>query len=159
MVGYGIVVFALYVGMAIYILPTMGVSFDLYERKFRLLPHGFKYVAIAWLVIAFILILVFRHSFPEWDELLLSNFNIAIFMLFFSKRKNEDEFSEQLRFKAFTYSFVSFVALFGAVGAMNIIDTDGSWSNFIIHGFIGSAMLVATLYFYFTVYKLRKENN
>lgn len=159
MVTYGICVFLLYLAMIIYILPSFGVDFDLYERKFRLLPYWFKYISIAWLLFAIIVLFVFRQSLPKWNELLLSNFNIALFMLYFSKRKNEDEFSEQLRFKAFTYSFVAFVAICGGLGAMNITDKNGSWSNFIIHGYFGGGLLVATLYFYFTVYKLRKENN
>lgn len=99
MLVFSIVVFILYFGMAIYILPTLGFSFDLYERKFRLLTYGLNYAAIAWLVIAF------------------------------------------------TYSFVSFVAILVAVGVMNITDKDSSWSNFIVREFFGGAMLVATLYF------------
>lgn len=103
--------------------------------------------------------MIFKESLPKLRELLISNFNISLFIFFFSKQKEEDEFSEQIRFKAFIYSFVSFVALFGALGALNIMDSNSDWSNFIMHGYFGGGLLVATLYFYFTVYKLRKENS
>lgn len=157
--AYNLIVFCVYIGILIYIIPTQWLTFDLYERKFRLLPNWFKILALVWLLVAVVIILVFKASLPKWDELLLSNINISLFIFFFSKQKEEDEFSEQIRFKAFTYSFVSIVAMFGAFGTKGFSETDGSWSNFMLHGIFSGGLLIATLYFYFTVYKLKKENN
>lgn len=159
MVVYGIVVLIIYLGLLIYILPAEGMTFDLYERKFRLLPYWFKIIAICWLIISLVLILVFQGSIAKWGELLLSNFNISLFIFFFSKQKNEDEFSEQIRFKAFTYSFVTLVGMIVAIGAITMTDEESIWSNFLVQGYFGGGLLIATLYFYFTVYKLRKENS
>lgn len=163
MVAYSIVAFLLYFGLLIYIIPSSGLDFDLYERKFRLFPSWFKLIAFVWFLIAVILILVFKDSIPKWKELIFSNLNFSLFVSFFSKQKYEDEFSEQIRFKAFTYSFIGFVAMigaFGAFGAFNIANNDADgWSNFLVQGYMGGGLLIATLYFYFTIYKIRKENN
>ena len=159
MLTYVFVVFCVYFGILSYVLTVQWLTFDLYERKFRLLPYWFKFIALTWLLISIVLLFVFKDTLPKWNELLLSNFNISLFIFFFSKQKEEDEFSEQIRFKAFAYSFVSIIALFGVIGALNIVDADSSWTNFLVHGYLGAGLLVATLYFYFTVYKLRKENS
>jgi hypothetical protein len=138
MEAYSIIVFCIYIGLLAYIIPSSALSFDLYERKFRLLPN----------------------SIENKNEMVISVFNLALFLVFFSKQKTEDEFSEQVRFKAFAYSFVSFVAMCCALGASRINDSGNrDWSNFIIQAFMGGGLLIATLYFYFTLYKLRKENN
>lgn len=156
---YSFIVFFVYMGLLIYIIPASGLQFDLYERKFRLFPGWFKIIAFSWLIVSFILILVYKNSIERWEELLLSNINISLFILFFSKQKYEDEFAEQIRFKSFTYSFVSVVAMVGAFSALNITKTEGGWSNFLLHGLIGAGLLISTLHFYITVYKLKKENN
>lgn len=160
MIAYSIIIFFVYFGLLIYIIPSSGLAFDLYERKFRLLPYWFKIVALIWFVLAVVLTLLFKDSIPKWEELLFSNLNFSLFVSFFSKQKYEDEFSEQIRFKAFTYSFIGFVAMIGALGAFYIADSDSSnWSNFLVQGFMGGGLLVATLNFYFTLYKAKKENN
>ncbi|AHW61512.1 hypothetical protein SAMN05444285_1377 [Draconibacterium orientale] len=160
MEAYSIIVFCIYIGLLAYIIPSSALSFDLYERKFRLLPNWFKAVALIFTIVALLAILIFRNSIENKNEMVISVFNLALFLVFFSKQKTEDEFSEQVRFKAFAYSFVSFVAMCCALGASRINDSGNrDWSNFIIQAFMGGGLLIATLYFYFTLYKLRKENN
>jgi len=160
MVVYSIVIYFIYFGLLIYIIPSSALNFDLYERKFRLLPSWFKLISIFWLVLAIIAVVVFRDAIPNRKEVLISVFNFSLFITFFSRQKFEDEFSEQIRFKAFTYSFVSFVAVIGALSVGRIADLEGrEWSNLIVQGFMGGGLLVATLYFYFTLYKFRKEDN
>ncbi len=160
MEAYSIIVFCIYIGLLYYIIPSSALNFDLYERKFRLLPHWFKLVGLIFTTVALLAIFIFQNSIVNKDEMIISVFNLALFLVFFSKQKTEDEFSEQVRFKAFSYSFVGFVTMCCALGASRINDSDGrEWSNFIIQAFIGGGLLIATLYFYFTLYKLRKENN
>ncbi len=160
MKAYSIIVFCIYIGLLAYIIPSSALSFDLYERKFRLLPNWFKAVALIFTTVALLAILIFRNAIENMNEMIISVFNLALFLIFFSKEKTEDEFSEQVRFKAFAYSFVGFVAMCCALGASRINDSGNrDWSNFIIQAFMGGGLLIATLYFYFTLYKLRKENN
>jgi len=157
---YSIIIFGIYFGLLIYIIPSSSLGFDLYERNFRLLPSWFKLLALLWLVIGLSGILIFKESIQKQNEVVFSVINLSLFISFFSKQKNEDEFSEQVRFKAITYSFVSFVAMVFALGVSRIPNSDdGEWSNFIVQGFMGAALFIATLYFYFTLYKMRKENN
>ncbi|MDX8340622.1 hypothetical protein SLH46_15600 [Draconibacterium sp. IB214405] len=160
MVIYSILLFGIYIGLLAYIIPSSALSFDLYERKFRLLPNWFKLIAIILTVVALITIFILKDSIENKKETIFSVLNFVLFITFFSKQKAEDEFSEQIRLKAFTYSFVSFVAMFCALGAARVADSDsGDWSNFIVQVFMFGGLLIATLYFYFTLYKLRKENN
>ncbi|WP_297090874.1 hypothetical protein [uncultured Draconibacterium sp.] len=154
---YSIISFCIYIGLLLYIIPSSALSFDLYERRFRLLPNWFKTVAIIFTALALLALLIFKDAIANMNEMLISVFNLALFVTFFSKQKTEDEYSEQLRFKAFTYSFVSLVALIFALSTMRITGSDGGcWSNFIVQSFMGGGMLIATLYFYLTLYKLRK---
>lgn len=160
MEAYSIIVFCIYIGLLYYIIPSSALNFDLYERKFRLLPHWFKPAALIFALVALLVILTFRDSIANMNEMIISVINLSLFLIFFSKQKTEDEFSEQVRFKAFSYSFVGFVAMCCALGASQINDSGNrDWSNFMIQAFIGGGLLIATLYFYFTLYKLRKENN
>ncbi|WP_319501218.1 hypothetical protein [uncultured Draconibacterium sp.] len=155
---YSFIILGIYIALLYYIIPSSSLSFDLYNRKFRLLPNWFKYVALIFTIVALIVIFAFKDSIDNQRDVVVSVFNLTLFMVFFSKQKTEDEFSEEVRFKAFAYSFVSFVALIFALGAMRVAGSDDSdWSNFIIQAFMGGGLLIATLYFYFTLYKLRKE--
>ncbi|WP_321376128.1 hypothetical protein [uncultured Draconibacterium sp.] len=160
MIIYSILLFCIYIGLLAYIIPSSALSFDLYERKFRLLPNWFKSGALIFMIVAIIAVFILKDSIENQWETIFSIFNFVLFVTFFSKQKTEDEFSEQVRLKAFTYSFVSFVAMVCAFGAVHVADSDGgNWSNFIIQAFMFGGLLIATLYFYFTLYKLRKENN
>lgn len=154
---YNLIMFFLYFGALIFILPSSHLSFDLYERRFRLFPHWFSFVAIAWLIVSVVLGLILTEI--NRNEFIIANLNFSLFLSFFSKQKFEDEFSDVIRFKAFTYSFVSVVAMIGAF-SFQVHILDGKWTTyFLIQFFLGTGFLIATLYFYLTLYKLRKENN
>ena len=148
-------------GLILYIIPRQGLRFDLNEARFRLLPHWFKFFSFAWLFSVVILAILFSNTIEKWSEYLVSSINFALFVFLFSKQKNEDEFSSQVRFKSITYSFVSFIAMVGAFGAISInLNESGSiLNNLNIHILLGASLLIALLYFYVTIYKLSKENN
>jgi hypothetical protein len=156
MITYTFIIFFLYIGILIYILPTWGQTFDLYKRKFRLLPSWFKIVALIWLIISVIIVLILKETITKWKELLLSSINISLFMFYFSKLRNEDEYSQIIRFKSFTYSFMGFIALFGAFGALNVNDVEVSFDNFMLQGYLGGGLLITIVYFYFTLYSAKK---
>jgi len=158
---YSLIVFLAYMGLIFFIIPRAGLDFDLNEVKFRLLPHWVKTVAIVWIVISVVTALFFLNSIENWDEYFVSGINLALFVLIFSKQKQEDEFSTQIRFKSFTYSFVSFIAVAGAFGAISINDNDTGFilNNLFLHVLVGASMLIALIYFYVTIYKLKKESN
>jgi hypothetical protein len=160
MKGFSFIVFFVYIVLVIYILPKR-MEFDLYKLEFRLFPHWFKIFALAYIVLSAIIALLFSSSIEKSDEYLISSINLSLFVILFSKQKHEDEFSEQIRFKSFTYSFVVFLALAGAFGAISINqnETRSILSNFNLHLLVGLSMFMSLLYFYITLFKSRKLKN
>lgn len=155
------VIFVLYMGVLYYLIKSKhALQYDIYQIRFRLLPYWFKVISVSWIIVSLVLILLFRELLDNWEELLLINVNLALFVFLFSRQKVEDEFSEQIRLKSFTYSFVSFVALFGAFYAIGIgnSDKDNLLDSLYMPLLLGLALLISILYFYVTIYKLRKEN-
>ncbi|MCF6331967.1 MAG: hypothetical protein L3J11_01675 [Draconibacterium sp.] len=155
---FSLVVLFVYLGLIVYIIPKRGLEFDLFQVKFSLLPHWFKIVSVVWIVVSIIVAILFSSLLEKSDEYLVSALNLSLFILIFSKQKNEDEFSEQIRFKSFTYSFVSFIALAGAFGAISINRNESGFifNNLYLHLLVGASMLMSLLYFYITIYKFRK---
>ncbi len=155
---FSLIVLVVYIGLIIYIIPKRGLEFDLFQVKFRLLPHWFKIVSVVWIVVSIIVAILFSNLLEKSDEYLVSAINVSFFILIFSKQKNEDEFSEQIRFKSFTYSFGYFIALAGAFGAISINRNESGFilNNFYLHVLVGVSMLMSLLYFYITIYKFRK---
>lgn len=158
---YSLIILFIYMVLVIYIIPKRGLEFDLYKIKFRLFPHWFKIIAIMWIVITIVVAILFSNSLENSDEYLVSAINLSLFIFLFSKQKYEDEFSEQIRFKSFTYSFVYFVALAGAFGSMSINQNESQsiLNNLNLHVLVGVSMLMSLLYFYITMFKFRKVIN
>ena len=160
MAWFSLLMLVIYISLITVIIPKSAFDFDLYKIKFRLLPYWFKALSIVLITVALVIYL-FNSEFEKALAYLQSSINLALFVFLFSKQKSEDEYTEQLRIKSFTYSFVSFVAL---VGAFSAIDINTSDSSFIINRFalsllIGASLLMTLIYFYVTLYKLKKENN
>ncbi len=151
---FSLVVLFVYLGLIVYIIPKRGLEFDLFQVKFSLLPHWFKIVSVVWIVVSLIVAILFSSLLEKSDEYLVSALNLSLFILIFSKQKNEDGFSEQIRFKSFTYSFVSFIALTGAFGAISINRNESGFilNNLYLHLLVGASMLMSLLYFYITIY-------
>lgn len=158
---YRFVVFLLFIGGVMYVIPKSGFEFDLYRIKLRLYPNKFKLIAIGWIIISILLAIFFRNTNHRSGEYLLSSINLSLFIFVFSKQKSEDEFSEQVRFKAVSYSFITFVAMVGAFGVISIggAESNKGFDNLLLQILMGSALLMAAFYFYVTIYKVRKENN
>ncbi len=143
-----------------YVIPKSGFEFDMNRIKLRLYPNTFKFIAIGWIVISIILAVVFQNSSPRIGEYLLSSINLSLFVFVFSKQKSEDEFSEQVRFKAVSYSFITFVAMAGAFGSISIRESESKsvFDNLLLQILMVTVLLMTILYFYITIYKVRKEN-
>jgi hypothetical protein len=160
MAWFSLVFFVAYMMLLMRIIPKSGFDFDLFEIKFRLLPYWTKLVSVLLVLIA-LRIYLFNFEVEKSEEYLISSINMALFLFLFSKQKNENEYTQQVRFKSFTYSFVSFVALIGAFSAIGI---NASYSTFIADNFmlsvlVGSSLFMSLLYFYITLYKGKKEGN
>lgn len=158
--NYKLIIFIFYIALSIYIINRSSLEFDIYKVKFRLLPSWGKIVSAFLILSSIIVLLMFDELIESPKHFFISAINLALFIFFFSKRKSEDEFSEQVRFKAFAYSFVGFISVFGAFSALQIGEekTGLTGAIFLYQVVVGSTFLTAILYFYITLYKLRKEN-
>lgn len=117
------------------------------------------FISLGWLVFALVAWFLMKEDQPNRDAYLVSAINLSLFVFLFSKQKHEDEFSAQIRFKSLAYSFVYFLAMVGAFGALDIYDNNGSkmLNPLNLQILIGAAMFSTLLYFYITVYKIRKS--
>jgi hypothetical protein len=158
--SFGVFVFFIYFGLVTYLIRKSNLTFDLYKLRLKLFPYWFKIIAIVLILVSVFISILIQQSFEKWKDFLAVCVNLSLFISIFSKVKNEDEFSELIRFKSFTYSFITFIALAGALGAQSLWRPDSSFilNNFFVHVLIGSSMLVSLTYFYVTLYKIKKEN-
>lgn len=150
-------VFLSYLFLILFIIPKSAFEFDLVKIRFRLLPGWFRY--LSGLIVG-TSVIVFYLVYPKEQaaEFLTAGINLALFILLFSRQKYEDEFSEQVRIKSFTYSFVSFIALLGAFSALGMNGTESGFllNNFLLNVLVGASLVMALLYFYVTLYKTKQ---
>ena len=146
-----------------WLLPKAGTSYDVFRLKLQLFPNWLKYISAFWILST--LLLVFLLQFPGIESqiyFLTVNLNFAFFIFFFTKDKSEDEFSEQLRLKAFIYAFVLFVPvllIFGALKGSSLILPAIFQEYTFVQFYLGIALLTALVYFYISKYKSGKNEN
>jgi len=157
-IRYIIVVF--YFVLFGYLFPKSGTTYDLFKLRLNLYPYWMKFVSIALIFSCLIMILVIDNFLDERVQTFIAIVNLSLFIFVFSKEKYEDEFSEQIRFKSFTYAFLTFLAFAGVFGVACIgnLDTVYFGNNLFIQIMIGVSLLVSLTYFYYTKYRLQKEN-
>lgn len=158
MAWFTMLVFICYLVLVIIIIPKSAFEFDLFLIKFNLLPYWSKLISMIIIISAIIIFLLYRTT-DKASEYLIVTINLALFIFLFSKQKTEDEFTEQIRFKSFTYSFVSFIGILGAFSALGLDSKDDNFvvNNFMLNILIGASMLIALIYFNITIYKSRKS--
>ncbi len=144
-----------------WLMPKSGKTYDVLTLHFDLFPRWFKWLGRCCLLVSVVVaVILFQKKLP-WNYFLLSNVNFSMFILFFSKEKNEDEFSEQVRLKAFVYSFVSFVAvliIYGALQGSNLVKPVIFGESVFVLIFLGVALVTALVYFNITIYKFDKKS-
>lgn len=152
------IIVVLYVVLLALLFPKSGTTYDLFKLRLRLYPFWMKFVSLGVILIFIILILVFDVCSAEWESCLIAVINLNLFVLVFSKEKYEDEFSEQIRFKSFSYAFLTFLAFAGVFGAASIgrIDSVYIQNNQFIQIMIGLSLLACLTYFYYTKYKFKR---
>ncbi len=91
-------------------------------NNFKLLPHSFKNIGFAGLILSVLAVLFFRFVMIDATTLLsVSSKLVLVFMLLISisKEKIEDEMISELRVKSYSFAFVMGV---GYALAMPLID-------------------------------------
>jgi len=153
-----IVVF--YIILFAYLFPKSGTTYDLFKLRLRLYPYWMKFVSIALILSCLIIIVVIDNFLDERIQTFIAIVNLSLFVLVFSKEKYEDEFSEQIRFKSFTYAFLTFLAFSGVFGAASIGKLESVYipNSQYIQVMIGLSLLVSLTYFYYTKYRIQKGN-
>jgi hypothetical protein len=133
---FSLIVFSIYMGVLYHLIKSKHtLQYYTSQIRFTLLTYWFKVISVGWIIVVLISTMLFRELLVNWEELTLININLALFVFLFSKQNVEDEFSEQIRLKSFTYSFVSFVALFSTFNALEIGNSgkDSLWDSFTCH--------------------------
>jgi hypothetical protein len=143
-----------------WLLPKSGKTYDVFKLHLDLFPNWFKWIGIIWFIVTFLVNLVVLHFEEPGLYFLLVNANFSLFVILFSKEKQEDEFSEQVRLKAFVYAFVSFAAviiIYGAIQGSGLV-TPTVFSEFtFVLILMGIAHFLSLIYFYITVYLSKNQ--
>jgi hypothetical protein len=157
---YSFLVFVAYMMIIVRIIPKSAFEFDLHKINFNLLPYRTRFVSVGIGVVAPILYMINIHE-EKALEVLISFIHLALFIFLFSKQKNEDEFSENVRLKSFTYSFVSFAGLIGMFSVLDIHNagTKPILDSLMLGVLLALSFLMSLLYFFITLYKLKREKN
>jgi hypothetical protein len=157
---FRVVVVIVYIVLFGILFPKSGTTYDLFKLRLNLFPYWVKFVSMIWIVLSLLIAIMVHKSFGEWKSVLFVSLNLSLFLLVFSKEKHEDELSEQLRFKSFTFSFITFLAFAGIYGATSVgrIHSVYILNYLFIQAMIGLSLMVSLTYFYYTKYKFLKEN-
>ena len=158
--AFRFVILVIYILLFGYLFPKSGTTYDLFKLRLNLYPYWTKFSSVFLIITSIILVIITHEYFEEWKSFLLTILNLSLFMLVFSKEKYEDEFSEQMRFKSFTYAFITFLVFAGIYGAISIGRPNSVFFlNYVyIQAMTGLFLLVSLTYFYYTKYKFIKEN-
>ncbi len=126
-------------------------------KPLKLLPNRFKLIGLLICILIIPSIFLLEYIFrdlkynPELLKLISSISIIAGFaLIIFSKEKNEDEFIEHCRLRAFARAFIVGIVSYIINEIFHIIDTD---TNKTIFQFLFNQCL-----FYFAVFYLLKNN-
>lgn len=142
-----------------YLFPKSGTTYDLFRLRLDLYPHWMRYFSVILLLAFLVLTIVIDELTREWKAILVASINLCLFLFVFSKEKHEDEFSEHIRFKSFTYAFLSFLPFAGAFGIASIGNIDKVYiaNPLFIQIMIGVSLVFSLVYFYYTKYRLLKR--
>lgn len=146
-----------YVFLLGYLFPRSESTFNVFKLRLDLFPFWMKFVSVGIFIACHVLIIVVDVYSEKWKEISIASANLSLFILLFSKEKHEDEFFEQLRYKSFTYSFLSFLASAGMFGTFDILDIKLPDKLFIIQILIGVSLAFSIIYFYYTKYRSQKN--
>lgn len=151
------VVFTFLIG---WLLPKSGKSYDVFRLRLDLFPYWFKWLGAGLIVVSVCITLLLFRLEESRNHFLLANINFALFLILFSKERKEDEFSEQIRLKAFVYAFISFVAIliiYGALKGSKVFTSFIMKDDVFVLIFLGIALVSALSYFYTTKYLSNKK--
>lgn len=146
----GYLLFAGYIFIAMFLKPPGNKPFDVFKIHPRLLPYWTKFIGIAW--IAFVLIHAYLIRRIPWNEndFLLVGFNFGLIVLCFSKSKQEDEFSTQIRWRAMYLSVISFFTFCGIGGTLKILMPKNDFNGFYYLFMLLNATLIVNIVYYYS---------
>jgi len=154
---FALILSILFVFLFGWLVPKTGKTHDIFKMQLDLFPVWFKFVSIIWILITVLLTIFVFRQVEKWAYFLVVNLNFASFIFFFSKDKVEDEYSEQLRLKAFYYAFISFAVfsiMYGAIKGSHLEIPEFFGEYLFVQIFLGVALLTTIFYYYITKYKL-----
>ena len=75
-------------------------------KSLKLLPHWMKYIGLMWAILSVILPIIFDFMFDGKNSLGIQSANIGLLIICFSKDRDEDEMTNNLRLKSFYKSSI-----------------------------------------------------
>lgn len=139
-----------YIIIAFYLFPPKSRPLDVFKLNPNLLPYWTKYAAITWII--FVIIHAYFIKRIEWTEnnFLLVGVNIGLVILCFSKDRNEDEYSMQIRWRAMYISTISLFVFIGIAGAIRVILPQHNFEHgfYFLFMWLNAALFANIVYFY-----------
>jgi hypothetical protein len=156
----GMTILSCYLLIAFYLYPPGLRPIDVFKLSPKLLPFWTKFIALIWIV--FVIIHAYFIRRIEWTEnyFLLVGVNLGLVIITFAKDKIEDEFSIQIRWRAMYSAMISFFVFIGLGGSIRVISPDLKFHNgfYFLFMWINAALTVNIVYYYFSKYKLKRDN-
>ncbi|MEK6450216.1 MULTISPECIES: hypothetical protein [unclassified Myroides] len=132
-------------------------------RNLPLFPNYFKWVVIAIILLDIIIAFVFRDFLKQYGdyskEIMLTIISLALLILFWTKRKEDDEMFVQLRLNTMTGAIV-FLIIYVLINNIFSLVADEEEIGRISAGMgVFTMMVFITLMFELQLRKLKKSNN
>ena len=155
----GLILLVAYLIIMWHLFPNGRKSLDVFKLNPVLLPSWWKLVGLGWLTFVIVYSIMEGNLNPTTNTFLLTGLYFGLLLITFSKEKNEDEFSAQIRIKAM---YISIITLFFAVGMLSCLSiaTPASFKDFPIQILImmfNSVLIVYLAYFYWTKYGFKRK--
>lgn len=144
-----------------HLFPKGRNSLDVFKLNPVLLPNWCKFTGLAWIAFVFIYSITEGNFNPSTNNFLLAGMYFGLLQIAFSREKNEDEFSSQIRIKAMYISIISIFIIVGYISSISITAQDSlkDFSFQFIMMMFNAVLIVYLAYFYWTKYGFKRNRD
>ena len=150
----GLILLVVYLIIMWHLFPNGRRSLDVFKLNPVLLPNWCKYTGLCWLIFVIVYSIIEGNFNPSTNKFLLAGMYFGLLQIAFSREKNEDEFSAQIRIKAMYISIISIFIIVGCISSISIAAQDSlkDFSFQFVMMMFNSVLIVFLVYFYWTKY-------
>lgn len=155
---YGIIMMMAYFTIMCFVLPSGRVNTDILKVRLRLLPFGFKFIGLAWLIFVLCYSFINNWVYFSQNNFLFIGMNLGLLLLVVSRDRKEDEFSNHLRLRSMYLSALILFFLAGVFVTGSVWNTNSFPKNSIIYLvlLLNVSLLVYLTYYYLSKYIIHK---